>query len=229
MCSEPEALPEVYSLARESRRQWLREALADERCWDRETQEIYERTGEPRSDCILQNREELIGLCELIAEHRVRSYLEIGVWTGRLVCALQRLFRFEVVAACDHGWAQRLGLPLHLPAEARFFGGDSDSPAFRIWRSGLGHVDLVLIDANHSYGAVRRDLELNRRYPHRFIALHDITGANRHTVGVRRLWEETTADGSQAEAFSIVRPHRELGLDHSVMGIGVLRFAPVKR
>jgi hypothetical protein len=64
---------------------------------------------------------------------------------------------------------------------------------------------------------VCRDFELERTMPHRFLALHDITGANRHTTGVRRLWQEL----DQGHKLEIVRPHRELGLDHSIMGIGV--------
>ena len=195
----------------------FRAELAQDRCWDRGTQTAFDRHGEAVDDCILQNREELIGLCELIERHEVRSYLEIGVWTGRLVCALHRLFDFDLVAACDHGWARRFGLPIRLPARARFFDGDSGSPGFRSFRADLGPVDLVLIDANHSYHAVRRDFEINQAYPHRFLALHDITGATRHTTGVRKLWREIEG-GNRLE---IVRPHLELGLDRSIMGIGV--------
>jgi hypothetical protein len=195
----------------------FRAELAGVRCWDRTTQAAFEARGEAVDDCMLQNREELIALCEFIEARGVRSYLEIGVWTGRLITTLHRLFDFELVAACDHGWARRFGLPLHLPGEARFFDGDSDSPGFSRFRTGLGLVDLVFIDANHGYRAVRRDFELNRAHPHRFLALHDITGATRHTAGVRRLWREIDEGGK----LEIVRPHRELGLDRSTMGIGI--------
>jgi hypothetical protein len=194
----------------------FREALAADRCWDAATQRVFEERGEPVVDCILQNREELVGLCELIAREGVRSYLEIGIWTGRLVGALDRIFGFERVAACDHGWAERLGLRIALPPHARFFAGDSDSDAFRAFRAELGHVDLVFIDANHSYRAVRRDFEINRAFPHRFIALHDITGATRHTTGVARFWREL-----EGHKLEIVRPHVELGSPRSTMGIGV--------
>lgn len=197
----------------------FRAELSGDKCWDRATQELFERHGEPLEDCILQNREELIALCEFIEARRIRSYLELGVWTGRLVCALHRLFAFELVAACDHGWAERLGLQIRLPTEARLFRGDSDSDAYARWRAGLGQVDLVLIDANHAYHAVRRDFTINRAFPHRFIALHDITGSNRHTRGVRRLWRELAVGGGQQ--LEIVRPHLELGSDQPTMGIGI--------
>jgi hypothetical protein len=128
----------------------FRTLLAGDKCWDLQTEKLLERHGEPLEDCILQNREELIALCELIERQRIRSYLEIGIWTGRLLSTLHRIFRFDVVAACDHRWADELGLPIRVPAEARVFWGESHSDEYRLWRQGLGHVDLVLIDANHS-------------------------------------------------------------------------------
>jgi hypothetical protein len=192
-------------------------ALQGYRCWDRECQEVFERRGEALVDAILQNREELIGLCEFLEAHRVRSYLEVGIWTGRLVTALDEICRFDLVAACDHGYARRFGLPIRLPAGARFFEGESASDEYQAWRRALGPLDFVLIDANHSYHAVRRDFEINKSFPQRFLAFHDITGARRQTAGVARLWREI-ADGRKTE---IVRPHRELGLDHSTMGIGI--------
>ena len=194
----------------------FRRELHQDKCWDHVTEALFLEHGEPLEDCILQNREELIGLCQFMESQKIRSYLEIGVWTGRLVCTLHRLFAFDRVAACDHGWARRLGLPIQLPPGATFLEGDSDSADFERWRADLGHVDLVLIDANHSYHAVRRDFEINRGYPHRFLVLHDITGSNRHTVGVRRLWQEL-----EGRKHEIIRPHLELGLDHSTMGIGI--------
>jgi hypothetical protein len=194
-----------------------RKLLGDHRCWDRGAQDALESQGEGGVDCLQQNREEVIALCEFIEAHGVRSYLEIGVWTGRLVGALHRIFRFDLVAACDQGRAQSLGLPLVLPSDCHFFRGNSESMAYRRWRAGLGAVDLVFIDANHNYHAIRRDFEINRSLPHRFLALHDITGANRHTVGVRKLWEEI----DHGHKLELLRPHVELGLDHSVMGIGI--------
>lgn len=195
----------------------FRHELRHDRCWDRATQAVYERCGEPLDDCILQNREELIALCEFIEARRVRSYLEIGIWTGRLVCALQRLFSFDRVAACDDGYARRHGLPIALPPGASYFEGDSASDAFRCWRESLRCVDLVFIDANHHYRAVRRDFEVNRAYPHRFLALHDVAGGTRHTRGVRRFWDEL----QEGEKLALLRPHREIGSDRTTMGIGI--------
>jgi hypothetical protein len=195
----------------------FRTELASDKCFDRHTQALVDAHGEPLEDAILQSREELVALCEFIEAESVRSYLEIGIWTGRLVSALHRLFAFDLVAACDHGWAEQNGFAIHLPPETRFFRGDSASAAYRAWRRSLGHVDLVLIDANHAYHAVKRDFAINRDFPHRFLAFHDITGATRQTTGVAKLWREIDS----GEKREIVRPHGELGLDHSIMGIGI--------
>jgi hypothetical protein len=196
-----------------------RALLAGVPCWDTVAEASFAEHGEALVDHALQNREELIGLCEFIAEHRVRSYLEVGVWTGRTLCALHEIFRFDRVAACDHRWAERHGLRLRLPPETLFFDGDSESDAYLRWREQLGPIDLVLIDGNHAYHAVKRDFERARAFPHRFLALHDITGARRATHGVRVYWEELRAGTGQT--WEIVRPHVELGLDHSTMGIGI--------
>lgn len=195
----------------------FRAELAGDKCWDRGTQALFERHGEPLEDCILQNREELIGLCEFIEAQGIRSYLEVGVWTGRLIRALHRLFDFQRVAACDQGWAEQLGLSIVLPEAAQTFFGDSESEAYARWRAELGHIDLVLIAANHSHTAVKRDFEINRRFPHRFLAFHDIAGANRHTAGVGRFWSGLD-HGTKIE---IIHPHLEAGSDASTMGIGI--------
>ncbi len=194
----------------------FRQELEGVPCWGPSTEELFRTTGVPSQDTILQNREELIGLCEFMEREQVRSYLEIGTWSGQMVTTLHRLFRFDSVAAADIGWAQSIGLPLHLPDEADLFEGDSHSEDYRRWRHRLGPIDLVLIDGDHSYEGVRLDFETNRRFPHRFLAFHDIVNPHPLAPGPKKLWAEL--EGTKVE---IVRPHQELGLDHSTMGIGI--------
>lgn len=195
----------------------FRALLAGEKCWDRATEALFARHGEGLEDAMLQNREEVVALCGFLERAGIRSYLEIGIWTGRLVAALHRIFDFELVAACDQGYAERLGLAIRLPPSVRFLRADCRSAAYRDWRAALGHVDLVLLDGDHRLHALRRDFARERALPHRFLAVHDICGARPQTRGVRRFWEELE-DGCKLE---LVRPHRELGLDHSTMGIGI--------
>ena len=194
----------------------FREELKDEPCWGPSTEKLFRETGMPSQDVMLQNREELIGFCQFMEKERVRSYLEIGNWTGRLVTVLHRLFSFDKVAAADIGWTTQIGLPFSMPREAEFFLGSSHSKEFQNCRESLGHIDMVMIDGDHTYEGVRRDFEINREYPHRFLAFHDIANAHPQIQGVKRLWNEL--DGNKVE---IVLPHKELGLDRTTMGIGV--------
>lgn len=197
----------------------FRTLLAPYRCYDTDTERIFQETNVPAVDCILQNREELVVLCEWMHANNIQSYLEIGVWTGGLLRCLDTLFSFKTLAACDILNARLYGLTVDLPSHTRLFVGDSQSEDFAAWRSALGHIDFVFIDADHSYEGVRMDFEVNRRYPHRFIGFHDITGANTITEGVQRFWNELDF-GIKTE---IVRPHAELDLPHSTMGIGIWR------
>ena len=216
MISGSKGESKLASPARKSGRRDFRAEIAHVKCWDRKTTEIFERTGYPREDCVLQNREELIGFCEWIEANEIRSFLEIGIWTGGLLTLLRDLFQFELVAAADNLFAKSIGLDLHIPEGTLTFFGDSHSAAYSTWREALGPIDLVLIDGDHSYEGVRRDFEVNRNYPHRFLAFHDIIGFHPMTEGVKRLWNEL--EGSKTE---IIRPHYEYGTDQPTMGIGI--------
>ena len=167
---------------------------------------------------MLQNVEEVILLCEWIETQEIRSYLEIGIWTGRLLNLLDRLFGFDLVAACDPGWAQDLGLPLHLPPATRLLEASSHSAEFLTWRRALGPIDLVMIDGIHSYEGVRQDFEINRGFPHRYLAFHDIANTHPAVLGVQQLWHEL-----EGEKVELVRPLADSPWD---MGIGIWRASP---
>lgn len=194
-----------------------REALSRHKCWDVFTEWSYRQYASP-DDCILQNREELIGLCEWIEAHGIRSYLEIGCWTGKLVNVLHELFRFEKVAAADIGLCEKYGMAVDLHPDIRFFQGDSHSPEFEAWRRELGPVDLVLLDGDHTYQGLKQDAEVNLRHGARYLAVHDITSTLTGTEGVKRFWDELEGDKTE-----LVKPHVEVGLDHSQQGIGLWR------
>ena len=175
--------------------------LVADRFYDHEIRAMVADGNEPPADAILQDRGELVGLCEFIHRHNLRSSLETGICTGRLVITLHRLFEFEKVACCDHGWAEQCGLSIAVPPDCTFYPGDSDSAGFKEFREEQGHFDLVIIDANHHYNGAKADFELNRTYPHRFLAFYDIQGGSRQAVGARRFWREL-----EGEKVEISRP-----------------------
>ncbi len=193
--------------------------LSQYRCWDQRTERLFRQGGVPADDTILQTRGELELLCAFLEREQVSSLLEIGSWTGRLVLALQELFNFERVAACDLGLATSFGLPFHLDAASfPVFRGSSHSEEFRRWRAELGAVDVTIIDGDHSYEGVLRDFEINSQFPGRFLVFHDIVGAHPSTEGVRRFWEELEGD-----KVELCAPHVEAGFDSPTMGIGIWR------
>lgn len=134
-----------------------------------------------RTRSMLQWQTELDGFCDFMATHRVRSFLEIGAATGRLSLYLRERLGLERVAACDL-WQS----PLLKAAKVEFFLGDHHDPAYPAWRAALGHVDMVFIDADHETG-FRRDYDIERAFPHSFIAFHDI--ANTAYPALMRFWQ----------------------------------------
>lgn len=192
-------------------------AFSEFRCYDQEVHQKFLRTGVPSEDCVLQNPNELFAFCEWIAANEIRSYLEIGIWTGGLLRLLTSIFTFDKVAACDILGAQQYGLEISVPLEVDFFVGNSRSKEFVNWRAGLGNIDLVLIDGDHKYDAIKNDFLINLAFPHRYIAIHDITGANENTQDVKRFWDEL----SYGQKLEIVRPQPAVDKPDALMGIGI--------
>ncbi len=196
--------------------------LKDIRFWDSGIEKMIEEQGLPAIDFVMQTREEIIALCEWIDENRIKSYLEIGIWTGGLVNLLHRCFKFQRTAACDIGAARLFSLEINLAPGILFYEGNSHSPIYPNWRRKLGQIDLTLIDASHSYEDIKRDFAINRKFPHRYIAFQGIV-ANKYTGdGVKQFWTEL-----EGEKFEIVRAHTEIGSSEPTMGIGIWR-APNK-
>jgi hypothetical protein len=126
-----------------------------------------------------------------VAGRDVRRYLEIGVeHGGTFVLTTEYLSRF---AGVDQAIAVDV---IDVPGvrryaderpEARFVRTNSRSARFRRLLDEEPPFDLVLIDGDHVYDAVRADWETVR--PHaRMVAFHDIADAD--SPGVRRFWDE---------------------------------------
>jgi hypothetical protein len=161
----------------------------------------------------LQHRSELVLLCKWIEKKTIRSYLELGFYRGGLMSVLSEIFRFEKIAGCDEGLVQaRRELKMKLPLAASVCLAKTESPAYRRFRHALGMIDLVFIDADHSYGSVRQDYEREKKQPHRFLAFHDIKNIAK-APGVVRLWNEL---GGKKRELYVPRPS---GGDE--MGIGL--------
>jgi hypothetical protein len=146
--------------------------------------------GTPWPTSMLQWKTELEEFCRFMLTQNVRSFLEIGAGTGQLSVFLKQALRFDRVCACD---LYKSPLLREHP-EILFFHGDHHERDYRTWREHLGHIDMILIDADHHTG-FREDYLIERQFPHRFIAFHDI--ANPHYPELCKFWEEEVTGRKQ--------------------------------
>lgn len=123
---------------------------------------------------IEQNADELARFLVHMQELGVESVLEIGTgWRAGLARFLHDDMGWEVVSVDIHDYGHQHG-------GVTFVTG---------LESVEGRFDLVLIDGDHSYDAVKRDHEVWGLHANKVIAFHDIAGL-RDCEGVLEYWSE---------------------------------------
>lgn len=189
--------------------------LEQQPCWDARAEYTF-KNGLPMGDYLLQNRTELLAFCEWINAHDIRSYLEIGIWTGRLLSVLEELFHFDKLAACDLGLLKAHNYPMHIPPKTQMYWGNSQSQDYLQWRATLGHMDLIMIDADHSYEGVKQDFLLNTQHAFKYIAFHDVVNTHPSAIGVKQFWNELQGNKVTFAFPNLACEHQDSG-----MGIGI--------
>jgi hypothetical protein len=183
-----------------------------------------------RPDVMLQQRQELAALCAFIEANDVKSFLEIGFWTGRLSAFLREHTCIERVYGADLMLAANEGHALHMPHGSVIFVGDSSSPDFVKWRAEIGHVDMVFIDGDHSFDGCMNDWKNAVNSECRFIGVHDIADHYPYTAEVTDAWREIVEEcggWDEWEVHDLSRPFDELDFGKSIAGIGIVdRNAP---
>jgi predicted O-methyltransferase YrrM len=178
----------------------------------------------------LQHEDELEGLIDLFQAAGVRSYLEIGARYGgsfeRVMESLPKGSRGVAVDFPGGAFGDEESAPILCSALRRlkFKGclvrsifGPSQAPEVidRVRR--LGPFDAVLLDADHSYEAIKKDFEVYAPMA-KLVILHDVAAPEfvRSKFGlpveVPRFWQEVKSK----------YPHFEIAKSQSLMGIGVL-------
>ena len=147
------------------------------------------------------------------------TVVEIGCDQGGMLWAFRQAGAGRVIGLTLPGGKWGTGFPLQRHG-AEVILGDSGSTSARwrlVQRLAGAQVDVLLIDADHTYAAVRRDVDSYAPLAKGgLLVLHDICHHDNPDVGVERVWGEVKAanPGRWAE---IVEPPTTWG------GIGVLR------
>jgi len=172
-----------------------------------------------------QDADELSQFLDLVRTLNVRRYLEIGCRNGDTFYAVMR-----VIGPGGYGLA--IDIPENgstknnlqttvddlncagITTELKF--GESQSQSVINYVRARTPFDLVLIDADHRYDAIKRDFEVYREFGN-VIVLHDVAAprghiSDGHVNGVGTLWNEIKRHYR----------HHEFVTQGSNMGFGVL-------
>jgi hypothetical protein len=142
--------------------------------------------------------------------------VEIGIWNG-----LQRRFYERILGA------EYIGIDNGVPfapititdgsATPEILGDSHDPATLEKLKERLAGrlIDLLFIDGDHSYAAVRRDFELYAPLTRHIVAFHDMIG----TAGVATFWAQLVA-AEKERPFVIFR--KDSSADWTLqMGIGL--------
>ena len=172
---------------------------------------------------LLQNPEELAALCLLLRRHEPRdTYLEIGSAGGGTARFLHEEVGFGRMLAIDDGRHPRAaeqdenfaaigGVERHI--------GDSHAPeaaAFLAEHAPGRSIDIALVDGDHSWSGVRRDIRLVLPHlrPGGLLILHD----TRQVRGVRAAWRELGLRRRTRRIAELVGAERPMGIGVALVG-----------
>lgn len=171
---------------------------------------------------IEQNADELAQFLVVCQEHGVQSVLEIGTgYRAGLARFLHDDMGWHVTSVDIHDYGHQFG---GIQFITQLWRG-TEYPVFD------QQFDLVMIDADHSYEAVKDDHFYYGKYAAKIIAFHDITGL-RDCEGVRDYWNDiahfnasindTPEDELRAGYHEIIAPSDQRG------GIGYIVLSELK-
>ena len=177
----------------------------------------------------VQSEPEIAALIEMAAKNGASTVCEIGAHDAGTTILFSRVLKPDFLLVMDlyvkNRWRLRRDAP---PGQrVRAVDGDSSHPwtqARARRKLGGRHIDLLLIDGDHSWDGVKRDFLRYRGLvrPGGLIAFHDICVSRPESGG----WS-----GDVPAFWRLVRslyPHEEFITDphQDGLGIGVIRYSP---
>lgn len=174
-----------------------------------------------------QDPDELKAFCALIKEMRAERYLEIGARCGDTFFEVVRSMPEQSTAVAvdlpaanwgrkgSFSYLQKCVDALSGTYDVHVIRGHSQHPETIAKIKKHAPYDVVFIDADHLYEAVKADWEVYRQMA-RVVAFHDIAGEgvkkNKMQVEVPKLWKEIKQK----------HEHKEIISEGSLFGIGVV-------
>ena len=160
-----------------------------------------------------------------LARYPIRSYLELGVrHGGTFAITVEYLGRFHPLtdaSAVDIDDVPAIEPLRRRHPEVRFLRLDTSGPELAEEIERHGPYDLVLVDADHSYEACRRDVDTVIAHAN-VLALHDIVDAA--CPGVRQVWRELREQtAGERELFEFTAQYDEIVTrnGHPALGLGI--------
>jgi predicted O-methyltransferase YrrM len=132
---------------------------------------------------LLQDRDEFDQFCQLLKAENVRSYLEIGSWTGQSIKAVAEILpKGSRIVSVDMPFKETKGIALRKMMDdlkragydTHLFLGDSGDVNIVRQVRPLGPFDAVFIDGDHRFPYVKSDWE-NYGTLGRIVGFHDIS------------------------------------------------------
>lgn len=154
----------------------------------------------------LQKFGELLFLADEVAKIRPEVIVEIGSDAGGTLWLWTKLFPYAKIISIDlPNGPFSSGIPLDDDIRAERYIGDSHNPSTKFWlkerthgRGGVGAIDFLFIDGDHTAGGVAQDLQDYSPLCKvgGIVALHDIVEHPANAlVGVHKVWKQIEDQG----------------------------------
>ena len=139
---------------------------------------------------LMQNPFEISEFSDFILKNGVKNYLEIGTQYGGLLKYMTQVVGLE-------GWGIDPVEPTEVPSYLVYKNRSGTSDTLD-WAKNRAPYDLIFVDGDHSYEAVKKDYRNYWGMVKKFMAFHDICGL-RDCEGARDSWNEIKAKHKYTE------------------------------
>jgi len=124
-----------------------------------------------------------------LSKYEINSYLEIGCrWGGTFIITteiLKSVNKNVKSYACDINPISDILTEYKEYSDFEYFHQSS----FLLDKNNINHnVDLILIDGDHSYEALKKDFDVAKQFSPKYVVFHDIL--NDECLGVVKFWNE---------------------------------------